>query len=243
MGYSWPRPGATGFPWSPWRGDSPARRFYDRRLSQPAGGPSLSGGRGGSPPGPVGPGPAGRGPKAARCWSVPAGKPSGRRRPWRPAKVPAPRRRKHCFAARTTRRRPSDPGRGTASLRGTWGHSLRCLPAAHQLRTAEADQARQDGLLRDTVQQTQALEKEIAQREAKVETLEAARRALSVQLEQSTGQKLALERARVENGPGGRPRMTCSCGCSERPGCWSRESCRPAWRKNASWTGCGTPMA
>ena len=78
-------------------------------------------------------------------------------------------------------------------------HGVQLAQLRHQLRTAEADQARQDGLLRDTVQQTQALEKEIAQREDKVETLEAARRALSVQLEQSTGQKLALERARVEN--------------------------------------------
>ena len=91
-------------------------------------------------------------------------------------------------------------GEELASLRGTMGaFSPLLAQLRHQLRTAEADQARQDGLLRDTVQQTQALEKEIAQREAKVETLEAARRALSVQLEQSTGQKLALERARVEN--------------------------------------------
>jgi len=91
-------------------------------------------------------------------------------------------------------------GEELASLRGTMGaFSPLLAQLRHQLRTAEADQARQDGLLRDTVQQTQALEKEIAQREDKVETLEAARRALSVQLEQSTGQKLALERARVEN--------------------------------------------
>lgn len=95
-------------------------------------------------------------------------------------------------------------GEELASLRGTMGaFSPLLAQLRHQLRTAEADQARQDGLLRDTVQQTQALEKEIAQREAKVETLEAARRALSVQLEQSTGQKLALERARVENDRGG----------------------------------------
>lgn len=91
-------------------------------------------------------------------------------------------------------------GEELASLRGTMGaFSPLLAQLRHQLQTAEADQARQDGLLRDTVQQTQALEKEIAQREDKVETLEAARRALSVQLEQSTGQKLALERARVEN--------------------------------------------
>ena len=91
-------------------------------------------------------------------------------------------------------------GEELASLRGTMGaFSPLLAQLRHQLRTAEADQARQDGLLRDTVQQTQALEKEIAQREDKVEPLEAARRALSVQLEQSTGQKLALERARVEN--------------------------------------------
>ena len=114
--------------------------------------------------------------------------------------MPAPRRRKHCFAARTTRRRPFRTlGEELASLRGTMGaFSPLLAQLRHQLRTAEADQARQDGLLRDTVQQTQALEKEIAQREAKVETLEAARRALSVQLEQSTGQK-----AGPGAGPGG----------------------------------------
>ena len=65
-------------------------------------------------------------------------------------------------------------GEELASLRGTMGaFSPLLAQLRHQLRTAEADQARQDGLLRDTVQQTQALEKEIAQREDKVETLEA----------------------------------------------------------------------
>ncbi len=70
-------------------------------------------------------------PKAARCWSVPAGKPSGRRRPWRPAKVPAPRRRKPCFAARTTRRRPFGPWERNWHLYGApWGILSAACPAA-----------------------------------------------------------------------------------------------------------------
>ncbi|MFR1232528.1 MAG: AAA family ATPase [Evtepia gabavorous] len=206
-------------------------------------GPSLWGPRG-SPPGPVGPGPAGR----AQGGEVLE---RARRETQRAAEALEARQSAGPTPPETLLRSQNDQeetlrtlGEELASLRGTMGaFSPLLAQLRHQLRTAEADQARQDGLLRDTVQQTQALEKEIAQREAKVETLRL-----------PGGHCLSSwSRAPVKSwpwsGPGWRmtgrpgPRMTCSCGCSERPGCWSRESCRPAWRKNASWTGCGTPMA
>ena len=108
-------------------GDSPARRFYDRRLSQPAG--AYSRGRG-KPSRSSGPRPAGRG-QAARCWSVPAGKPSGRRRPWRPAKVPGPTPPETLLRSQNDQEETlPDPGRGTGIFTGHHrGHSLRCLPS------------------------------------------------------------------------------------------------------------------
>lgn len=114
----------------PGGGDSPARRFYAPAAQSTGRGAFSLGGPRRKSSGSSGLRPGRLRPKAARCWNVPAGKPSGRRRFWRPAKVLAPRRRKHCFAARTTRRRPFGPWERNWHLYGApWGHSLHCLPS------------------------------------------------------------------------------------------------------------------
>lgn len=67
-----------------------------------------------------------------------------------------------------------------------------------QLATAQADQARQAALLQTYDRQTRDLEDEITQLESRVAALEETRKTLSAQLDQSTRQKLALEKARSD---------------------------------------------